>query len=166
MIHAIVVMGVSGCGKTTVGQALADALGATFYDGDDFHPPENIAKMSSGMPLNDSDRQPWLERLRDLISEHVAQGKGIVVACSALKASYRDVLREGNDSLRFVFLDGTFDMIWERMQAREGHYMKAEMLQSQFDALEPPGHGEAIRVDVDQSLDLMMGVILAALVDC
>lgn len=163
MTHGIVVMGVSGSGKTTVGQALAEALNSSFYDGDDFHPPENVAKMSSGVPLDDNDRRPWLERLRDLIIEHVERGAGIVVASSALKASYRDLLRAGNDGLRFVYLEGTFDVIWQRMQQRDDHYMKPDMLQSQFDALEPPSPDEAITVRVDQPLDDMLRLIRSAL---
>lgn len=159
MTRAIVVMGVSGSGKTTVGRALAAAIGAKFYDGDDFHPPENIARMSSGIPLDDTDRQPWLERLRDLIAEHVAQNEDIVVACSALKRSYRDLLREGNDGLRFVYLKGTFEDIWQRMQEREGHYMKAEMLQSQFDALEEPDETEAHVLSINQDISTMIRLL-------
>lgn len=152
MTHAIVVMGVSGCGKTTVGQALAEALNCKFYDGDDFHPPENIAKMSRGIPLNDRDRRPWLERLRDLIAEHIKRDESIVIACSALKKRYRTLLREGNTGLKFLYLEGRFDLIWERIQSREEHYMKASMLQSQFDALETPLADEAITINVKDSL--------------
>jgi len=152
MTHAIVVMGVSGCGKTTVGRALAETLNCKFYDADDFHPPENITKMSSGIPLNDKDRQPWLENLRDLIAEHIKQGRGLVLACSALKKRYRNLLREGNTGLQFVYLQGDFELILQRMMAREGHYMQADMLQSQFDVLEPPSAQEAINIRIDQSL--------------
>jgi len=151
MIYAIVVMGVAGCGKTTVGKALAAALDATFYDGDDFHPPQNIAKMSQGIPLDDDHRQGWLERLRDLISEHIEQNRSIVLACSALKKRYRNLLCEGNAGLRFVYLRGDFDLIWQRMHAREGHYMKADMLRSQFDALEEPSPQEAVIIRINQS---------------
>jgi len=152
MTHAIIVMGVSGSGKTTVGKALADALNATFYDGDDFHPPQNIAKMSRGIPLNDSDRQPWLESLRDLITEHIEHERSIVLACSALKKRYRAILREGNAGLRFIYLEGDFDLIWRRMQTRDEHYMKADMLQSQFNALEAPLDDEAIVINVKSGL--------------
>ena len=154
-----VIMGVSGCGKTTVGMALADKLGCSFYDGDDFHPPENVAKMASGTPLNDDDRYPWLERLRDLIGEHLMGGKTAVIACSALKKKYRDQLRRGNDGLQIVYLEGSFTLIWERMAAREPHYMKADMLQSQFDALEPPSVDEAIIIDIDQQVASILTII-------
>jgi len=151
-----VIMGVSGCGKTTVGMALADKLNCSFYDGDDFHPPENVAKMANGMPLNDADRYPWLERLYDLIREHLERRKTAVIACSALKKRYRDQLRRGNNTPTFVFLQGSFDLIWERMQARQNHYMRAEMLHSQFDDLEPPGVDEAIIVDIDQHIESIL----------
>ena len=144
----IVVMGVSGSGKTTVGQLLAKRLNVPFYDADDFHPPENIAKMSAGFPLNDEDRMPWLDRLHALIRQHIDDASMAVVTCSALKRSYRERLRGSLDAVQFVYLDGDFDVIWQRMQAREGHYMKAGMLHSQFDTLEPPSESEAIRVSI------------------
>lgn len=144
-----VIMGVSGCGKTTVGMALAKRLGCPFYDGDDFHPPENVAKMASGVPLNDDDRYPWLVRLHDLLAEHVERGETAVLACSALKKKYRDQLQVNNET-RFIFLHGSFDLIWQRMQARKNHYMKAEMLQSQFDTLESPTNDEAFIIAIDQ----------------
>jgi gluconokinase len=161
MSHVIVVMGVSGCGKTTVGRALAQSLDCDFYDGDDFHPPENIAKMANGIPLDDTDRRPWLLRLRDLIHEHLAQNKDAVIACSALKRSYRDLLGEGNAGTRFVFLQGDFDLIWSRIQARDDHYMKAGMLQSQFDALEEPSEDEALMLSVERDIDDLVAAILA-----
>jgi gluconokinase len=147
-----VIMGVSGCGKTTIGQALAAHLNCPFYDGDDFHSPENVAKMASGVPLNDADRAPWLESLAGLIREHLARGEAAVLASSALKKRYRDQLRV-DDRVQFIFLDGDFDLIWGRMQARQDHYMKAEMLQSQFNALERPDENEAIQIDIDQSVE-------------
>lgn len=165
MIGALVVMGVSGCGKSTVGQAVADRLGWPFYDGDDFHPPENVAKMAAGQPLNDADRAPWLDRLHDLIHDHLWQGRGAVVACSALKGRYRDVLRAGNDGLEFVFLQGDFDLIWRRMRARSDHYMKAPMLQSQFDALEPPGPEEALTVSIDAPVEEIVVHLIRHLVE-
>jgi gluconokinase len=155
-----VVMGVSGSGKTTVGKALAQKLDCPFYDGDDFHPPENVAKMANGIPLNDADRRPWLARLHDLIAEHEARGETAVLACSALKKQYRDQLRMGNETTRFIFLHGSFDTIWQRMQTRPDHYMKADMLQSQFDALEAPDHNEALRVDITNSVAQIVTVIL------
>ncbi|MFN2163120.1 MAG: gluconokinase [Candidatus Promineifilaceae bacterium] len=160
-VRFYVVMGVSGCGKTTVGEALAAHLNCPFYDGDDFHSPENVAKMASGVPLNDADRAPWLASLADLIRDHLARGETAVLASSALKKRYRDQLRV-DDRVRFIFLDGDFDLIWGRMQARQDHYMKAEMLRSQFEALERPDENVAIRIDIDQDVsDILQQVIEA-----
>ena len=160
-VRFYVVMGVSGCGKTTVGEALAAYLNCPFYDGDDFHSPENVAKMASGVPLNDTDRAPWLASLADLIRDHLARGETAVLASSALKKRYRDQLRV-DDRVRFIFLDGDFDLIWGRMQARQDHYMKAEMLRSQFEALERPDENVAIRIDIDQDVsDILQQVIEA-----
>jgi len=160
-VRFYVVMGVSGCGKTTVGEALAAYLNCPFYDGDDFHSPENVAKMASGLPLNDTDRAPWLASLAGLIRDHLARGETAVLASSALKKRYRDQLRV-DDRVRFIFLDGDFDLIWGRMQARQDHYMKAEMLRSQFEALERPDENVAIRIDIDQDVsDILQQVIEA-----
>ncbi|MCA9971378.1 MAG: gluconokinase [Anaerolineales bacterium] len=152
-------MGVSGCGKSTVGQALAARLGCPFYDGDAFHPPANVAKMAAGEPLTDADRAPWLDRLADLIAESLARGETAVVACSALKKAYRDHLRVSG-RVQFVYLHGEFDLIWRRMQARQGHYMKADMLRSQFAALEAPAAAEAWRIGVDTAVDEIVDEIL------
>ena len=157
-----VVMGVSGCGKTTVGEALAAHMACPFYDADDFHSPQNVAKMASGVPLNDDDRAPWLASLANLIREHLDRGETAVLASSALKKRYRDQLRV-NDQVQFVFLDGDFDLIWERMQDRQDHYMKAEMLRSQFEALEAPGEDEAIRISIDQTVDEILTQIVETL---
>jgi len=151
-----VLMGVSGCGKSTVGAALAAKLGCPFYDGDDFHPPRNVAKMSRGLPLTDADREPWLDRLHNLIREQLARGETAVLACSALKKQYREHLRQGNDSVQFVYLRGDFDLIWQRLKTRRGHYMKADLLRSQFRALEEPGTDEAIIVDVDHDVSTIV----------
>ncbi len=140
------VMGVSGCGKSSVGMALADMLGWKFLDADDFHPPENIAKMSAGIPLNDQDRQPWLAALHDQLVKVIETGNHPVLACSALKEQYRQILLDGLPEIALVYLKGDFDLIWSRMQARTGHYMKAEMLKSQFDTLEEPG--QAMRIEI------------------
>ncbi|HLF91483.1 MAG TPA: gluconokinase [Anaerolineales bacterium] len=156
----IVVMGVSGCGKTTIGQALAVQLDCPFYDGDDFHPPENVMKMSNGIPLTDADRVPWLSQLQALIHQHLVGGSSAILACSALKCRYRDQLREGNDGVRFVYLQGDFDTIWARMRTRQDHYMKPHMLQSQFAALETPGPDEAIQVDITESVEHMVNEIM------
>ncbi len=158
--QAYVVMGVSGCGKSTVGQALAQRLDCPFYDGDDYHPAANVAKMRQGIPLDDADRWPWLDRLADLIAEHLGQGETAVLACSALKEKYRQRLKRGQENVVFVYLKGSFDLIWQRMQQREGHYMKAEMLQSQFDALEEPDPTTAIVVDIDQDIASMISEII------
>jgi len=155
-----IVMGVSGSGKTTVAKALAKQLGCVFYDGDDFHPPENVAKMAGGQPLDDADRTPWLARLASLIQRHAQRQETAVLACSALKKRYRDELRV-TDQVRFVYLEGDFDLIWQRMVARAGHYMKPDMLRSQFYALEPPGADEAISIPISQSVDEIVTSILA-----
>jgi gluconokinase len=159
-----VVMGVSGCGKTTVGQALAAQLKCRLYDADDFHSPQNRAKMASGVPLSDEDREPWLATLAALIAEHLGRGETAVLACSALKRSYRDRLRV-NQRVRFIYLEGEFDLIWQRMSSRRDHYMKAEMLESQFEALEPPRTNEAIKIPIDRSVDEIIAAILRAIGD-
>ena len=143
----IIVMGVAGSGKTTIGRRLAERLGWPFYDGDDFHPPANIEKMSHGIPLNDDDRSNWLSALAALIREQLANGRSAVVACSALKQHYRDQLRI-NDQVRFVYLKGSYQVIWQRLQARSGHYMKAALLASQFATLEEPS--DALTVSIEQ----------------
>ncbi len=146
-----ILMGVSGCGKTAVGKALAQKLGWDFYDADDFHPPENVSKMASGIPLDDSDRAPWLDSLHDLISSSLKAGKPGVLACSALKERYRQQLIDGNDGVQLVYLKGSYDLIWSRMIARKEHYMKPHMLQSQFATLEEPAN--ALTVDVSLSVN-------------
>jgi gluconokinase len=133
-----IVMGVSGSGKTSVGKALAARLGWDFYDADDFHPQANIIKMANGIPLDDSDRSPWLASLRDLINSCLTQNEPGVLACSALKENYREKLLEGNDGVQIIYLKGSYDLIWSRMFSRKEHYMKPEMLRSQFDTLEEP----------------------------
>ncbi len=133
----IVVMGVSGCGKTTIGQQLAERLGWPFFDGDAFHPPANIDKMSGGIPLNDDDRAGWLAAIADRMLTLIAVNQSGVFACSALKEKYRAQLRV-SDQVRFVYLRGDYDLIWARMQRRSNHYMKPGMLASQFEALEEP----------------------------
>jgi gluconokinase len=156
----IIVMGVSGSGKTAIGRALASSLGCPFYDADDYHPPTNIAKMSQGIPLDDHDRLPWLHRLNELLADCWRDGQSAVLACSALKRRYRDILRSGIDQVQFVYLRGSFEMIWERMQRRSHHYMKADMLQSQFEALEAPGNDDALTVDASQNVDATVRTIL------
>jgi gluconokinase len=135
----IVVMGVSGCGKTTVGKLVAEGLGWEFLEGDEYHSPQNIAKMGSGQPLDDADRKDWMAALNRKLAEVVDAGGHAVLACSALKAIYRDWLTEGlSGQVLFVFIKGEFEEINQRMEQRQGHYMKANMLRSQFDTLEEP----------------------------
>jgi gluconokinase len=134
----LVVMGVSGCGKSTVASSLANALGWTFIEGDAFHPPENVQRMAQGIALTDTDRVLWLDRLAKELAHQSSQGTGVVLACSALKKSYRDVLRRGCPDAFFVHLDGPAELIRQRLSERKGHYMPSSLLQSQFATLEPP----------------------------
>jgi len=138
-----VVMGVSGCGKSTVGQALAVANGVPYVEGDQYHPEANVAKMSAGLPLDDDDRAGWLLALQAQISAARARGEGLVVSCSSLKRRYRDLLRQGDPELRFAHLHGSRELIAARMQARVDHYMPPSLLDSQFRDLEPLQADEA-----------------------
>jgi carbohydrate kinase (thermoresistant glucokinase family) len=157
MIIALV-MGVSGSGKTTLGRALARELGAEFLEGDKFHPESNVAKMSRGEPLSDADRWPWLDRLADELASAKSAGRSVVLACSALKRSYRDRLRRGAPGLRLVFLKGDKALIHERMQARTRHFMPPGLLDSQFAALEEPGPDESpIVIDVTPPVETLVG---------
>ena len=157
----VVVMGVSGVGKTTVGKLLAELAGWIFYDADEFHSPENIAKMRSGTPLTDDDRWPWLDRLNALLKDEDRSGRSAVLACSALKQRYRDRLARGIDGIRWVHLQGSFDLIKSRLDARKGHYMSAQLLQSQFAALEPPAPD--IELDVAEEPAALVRAILRRL---
>lgn len=156
-IRLILVMGVAGSGKTTVGSRLAAALGWTFYEGDAFHPPENIRKMAAGVPLDDADRAPWLDRLRALLADCLARNQRAVLACSALKESYRQRLSQGLPGLRFVYLTGDPDLIASRLAHRQGHYMKPGMLASQLAALEEPQ--DALRLDIQADPDTLVRTI-------
>jgi gluconokinase len=137
----VIVMGVTGCGKTTVGAMLAEGCGWEFHDADDFHPAVNVAKMKSGAPLTDDDRWPWLERLNALILDSEQRRKSLVLACSALKQVYRKRLARSCSTVRFVFLDGEMELIRARLAARQGHYMNPKLLDSQFAILERPEDG-------------------------
>ena len=145
----LILMGVTGCGKTTVGVPLAQELGWTFYDADDFHPEENVAKMRRGEALGDADRWPWLDRLNALLRDAEREGKSAVLACSALKQAYRERMVRGCASARFVFLDGDRELIRARLKARRGHYMNPALLDSQYAILEPPT--AALRVDAAET---------------
>jgi carbohydrate kinase (thermoresistant glucokinase family) len=145
---AVMLMGVSGSGKTTVGLKLAEELGWGFRDADDFHPPANVAKMSAGTPLNDADRAPWLAAIRHHLSELLSRGESGVVTCSALKAAYRSAAIPDPQRVKLVHLAGDFELILDRMKSRE-HFMKPDMLKSQFETLEPPEH--ALTVDIAKS---------------
>jgi len=153
----VVVMGVSGSGKTTIGSLLAARLGCTFIDGDDFHPPENVARMAAGTPLTDADRQPWLE----LLNRKLRGLENAVLACSALKESYRQILSKGLTDCRFVHLRGSINLIRARLQERRHRYMPASLLESQFATLEPPH--DAIDVDVSKDAAHCLEAIAARL---
>ena len=151
MSSPIVVMGVSGSGKSTVGAALAHRLRVPFADADDFHPPANVAKMSSGEPLDDDDRYPWLEAIGEWLAAHPGGG---VMSCSALKRKYRDQLREHCGEIEFVHLYGSTEVIGKRQASRPGHFMPPSLLASQFKTLEPLEPDErGVTIDVDQNID-------------
>jgi gluconokinase len=151
----VVLMGVSGSGKSTIGKALAGQLGWTFIEGDDFHPAANVAKMRAGTPLTDADRAPWLAALRERMDRACASGENAVLACSALKHSYQDYL-EGHapGCIRYVYLFASEEVIRARLKARTGHFMNPNLLHSQFETLEPPEH--ATRVDVAQPVEVVV----------
>ncbi|HSD41890.1 MAG: gluconokinase [Bacteroidota bacterium] len=157
----VVVMGVTGAGKTVVGQRLAAALGVEFIDGDDYHPPENVAKMRAGTPLVDADRWPWLARLNRVLRERAAGGRSTVLACSALKAVYREALLEDLPDARVVHLRGSKPLIASRLAGRRGHYMNAALLNSQFAALEEPA--DAIVVDIEGTPEAIVAAVTAKL---
>ena len=153
----VILMGVSGSGKTTIGERLAQALGWPFYDGDQFHPPANVAKMQQGMPLTDEDRWPWLHALRAHIETCIHRGVSAVLACSALKQAYREYLIVDEAEVRLVYLKGDYDLIHERLAQRHGHFMPPGLLASQFAALEEPEHG--VVVDVVHSPATLVALI-------
>lgn len=155
----LVLMGVSGCGKSTVGGVLAGRLGWEMGEGDDLHPAANVAKMAAGHPLTDDDRRSWLGLVRGWIDEHVLAGQPGVITCSALKRSYRDVLR--NDHVVFVHLTGSRDQLLARLAARHGHFMPISLLDSQLADLEPPGPDEqALQIDIGPSPSVQAATIL------
>ncbi|MCL4156050.1 UNVERIFIED_CONTAM: hypothetical protein GTU68_041818 [Idotea baltica] len=158
----IITMGVSGCGKTTVGQLLAEQIGCKFYDADDFHPTNNIEKMRQGVGLSDEDRTPWLLTLNKMLIGESNQSRDIVLACSALKKTYRDMLSENIDDIKFIFLQGDFDLISQRLSQRSGHYMNPDLLQSQYDTLEEPDIKEkVIAINIGESPQAIIDKIVS-----
>ncbi|XP_005296866.2 probable gluconokinase isoform X1 [Trachemys scripta elegans] len=170
----LVVMGVSGSGKSTVGSHLAAKLGWKFYDADDYHPTENTKKMAQGIPLNDQDRIPWLCKLHDILMREESAGQSVILACSALKKMYRRILVSGGDAVYsksdqldsatgkvlFIHLDGSMELIASRLEKRRGHFMAPELLQSQFDTLEPPSAPENfITVSLEKSVSEIVSEI-------
>ena len=161
---ALIVMGVSGSGKSTIGEMLAERLGWTFEDGDRFHPASNVAKMSAGHPLTDEDRRPWLQAIANEIDRVCKAGERAVIACSALKRAYRDILVHGRDDVRIIFLDGTQDLIAARLAARKGHFMPPGLLASQFRTLEPPaGDENPVTVSIDAAVETIVDDIVRQL---
>ena len=151
----IVIMGVSGSGKTTVGKRIAQLLDLPFYDGDDFHSLENVSKMKNGIPLTDEDRGPWLSTLADLIEQH--EKRGMILACSALKHRYRTLL-DRNSNVFFVHLKGSYETIQKRIAERNSHFMPATLLQSQFNNLESPE--DAVEIDIEETLDTIINQVM------
>jgi gluconokinase len=161
---SVVVMGVSGSGKTTLAGSLARAMSAVFIDADEFHPATNVEKMRQGVPLTDADRAPWLARLNATLRDASLRGENVVLACSALRVSYRDAIAHGLPRLRWVFLDGKFETIAARIRARSensDHYMPESLLKSQFDTLERPH--DAIVVDIALPSDAQLACVMASL---
>lgn len=162
--HALIVMGVSGSGKTTIGEQLAARIGWRYEDADTFHPASNVAKMSAGQPLTDEDRWPWLRAIADEIDRAIAAGERVVIGCSALRRVYRDLLVHGRSDIRIVYLDGTQDLIAGRLGARKGHFMPPGLLTSQFRTLEPPAPDEhAVMVSIDATAETIVDDILRQL---
>ena len=161
MSRVIYIMGVSGSGKTHIGKRLAQALQLPYFDADDFHPIENIQKMKSGTPLTDDDRSQWLATLHDLAHRHIEQG--CVISCSALKQQYRDILALSVDErVLWVYLKGTYEVIYQRMKNRKGHFMKPDMLASQFKTLEEPQ--DALEIDTTAAPEVIIEKIKKAIV--
>ncbi|MBW9116075.1 gluconokinase [Rhizobium cauense] len=162
--HAIVVMGVSGSGKTSIAESLAATLGVGFVEGDRLHPASNVEKMSKGIPLTDDDRMPWLDLIGETMKEALDRGSGVVVSCSALKQIYRDRLRKAvNGNLFFVYLHGSKELLTTRMGERKGHFMPVSLLESQLATLEvPTGEPGVVTVDIDDTIE---GIAEAALRD-
>jgi len=153
-----IVMGVSGCGKSTIGSLLAKRIGADFADADDYHPPENISKMKQGRPLGDDDRRQWLEALSSIITKYVSADRSLVMACSALKQRYRDILVGGHPpaSIKFIYLKCGIDIINQRVSSRQNHFMPPSLIQSQFDDLEEPAGDNVVVIDGGMGIDVIV----------
>ena len=161
---ALVMMGVSGSGKSTIADKLAERIGWKYEDGDRFHPPSNVAKMSAGHPLTDEDRWPWLQAIAAEIDRACAAGEHAVIACSALKRAYRDILVHGRNDVRIVYLRGTQALIAARLARRKHHFMPADLLASQFKTLEPPEASEnAVTVSIDAPVEAIVDDIVRQL---
>ncbi len=161
---ALIMMGVSGSGKSTIADKLAERIGWRSVDGDKFHPASNIAKMSAGHPLTDEDRWPWLKAIAAEIDRSCKAGEKVVIACSALKRSYREILVHGRDDVRIVYLDGSQQLIAERLARRSGHFMPPGLLESQFKTLEPPDESEnPVTVSIDSAPDDIVDNIIQQL---
>ncbi len=159
----IIVMGVSGCGKSTIAELIANSLGASYLDADDLHPPENKERMSAGIPLTDENRWPWLRKVREAGMKRSSSGQPSVIACSALKKSYRDVLNEAPNTC-YVFLQGSRELIQQRMRGRTGHFMAESLLDSQFDALDSPvAEPNVVCIDIDPEPAVIAANAVAAL---
>ncbi|MFT5880568.1 MAG: gluconokinase [Moritella sp.] len=161
---SFVIMGVSSTGKSSVGEAFAQAIQAKFIDGDDLHPKTNILKMTSGQPLNDEDRSPWLERINDAVFSIEKKNEIGVIVCSALKKKYRELICKGNNKITFIFLHGDFDLVFKRMQDRKGHFMPVELLKTQFNTLEVPLEDETnvIHISIDGTFDEVVASCVSA----
>ena len=161
MTTGYIVMGVCGVGKSTIAKMLADRLGWQFFDADDFHPPANISKLKHAIPLTDEDRRPWLESLGKMLNFEIAAGRHPVLACSALKRRYREMLRTNGDGIKIVYLYGSPEFIMERLQARKGHFMPPSLLTTQLEALEDPsGEPDVISVDISLAAEEAIEFIL------
>ncbi len=157
----IILMGPMGCGKTAIGKMLAGKLGWPFYDGDDFHPKENVEKMRAGIALTDEDRRVWLEKLRDNIERWLKEKQNTILACSALKQAYRDILGVNQKRVKTVFLRGSYELLRERIGERQHPYMDKNLLRSQLDALEEPKDG--LRVDISATPEMIVSIIMKSL---
>jgi gluconokinase len=161
---ALIVMGVAGSGKTTIGESLAARMSWRYEDADTFHPASNVAKMSAGHPLTDEDRWPWLKAIAAEIDRACTAGERLVIGCSALRRVYRDVLVHGRDDVRFVYLEGTQALIADRLGQRKGHFMPPGLLASQFQTLEPPTSDErAVTVSIDAQAEVIVDRIISQL---